>query len=67
MFSNKNDFSLFLGHQGKGEIKNKFNFANILGIIAEKRLTKRLEKVTKRGFLTVPTNDDFESKYLFTK
>jgi len=48
MFSNKNYFSLFLGHQKIGEVKKKYNFANFLGRMAEKRVTKRLEKVTKK-------------------
>ena len=56
MFSNEIDFSLLLGHQRIGEVKNKCNFANILGRMAEKRATKRLEKVTKRGFFTVLNN-----------
>jgi len=43
-FSNENDFSLFLDNQRIGEVKNKCNFANILGRMAEKRVTKRLKK-----------------------
>jgi len=53
MFSNKNDFSLFLRHERIGEAKNQDKFADILGIMAEKRVTKKLLKVTKRGFFTV--------------
>jgi len=50
MFLNENDLSLFISRQRIIEAKNKCNFANILGIMEEKRVTKRLEKVTKRGF-----------------
>jgi len=53
MFSNDNDFILLLGHQRMGEVKNKCKFVTVLGRFAEKRVTKRLEKVTKRGFFTV--------------
>ena len=44
MFSHENYLSLFLGHQKIGEVKNKCNFANILGRLAEKRVIKMQEK-----------------------